>query len=165
MLSLGGERLTPKVLNHYLHPDLGMQQLLWFFFAHLLIVEYPDHHQSLINSLLYYLGPLRKISSQSVHNFQSNVVQRQTDRQTKHYQQHNLLCQEPPLPRWSILQTIHSIFKCSDLATHIIINSLTGYPIWLIFLPYWYLMTLIKKKNIQSYIQMLRSCNTHHTIN
>ena len=105
------------------------------FFAHLLIVEYPDHHQSLINSLLYYLGPLRKISSQSVHNFQSNVVQ--TDRQTnQHYQQHSLLCQEPPLPRWSILQSIHSIFKCSDLATHIIINSLTGYPIWLIFLPY-----------------------------
>ena len=52
------------------------------FFAHLLIVEYPDHHQSLINSSLYYLGPLRKISSQSVHNFLSNVVHRQTDRQT-----------------------------------------------------------------------------------
>ena len=31
MLSLGGERLTPKVLNHYLHHDLGMQQLLWCF--------------------------------------------------------------------------------------------------------------------------------------
>ena len=61
MLSLGGERLTPKVLNHYLHHDLGMQQLLWCFFAHLLIVEYPDHHQSLINSSLYCLGPLRKI--------------------------------------------------------------------------------------------------------
>ena len=34
MLSLGGERLTPKVLNHYLHHDLGMQQVLWCFFAH-----------------------------------------------------------------------------------------------------------------------------------
>ena len=52
------------------------------FFAHLLIVEYPDHHQSLINCSLYYLGPLRKISSQSVHNFLSNVVHKQTDRQT-----------------------------------------------------------------------------------
>ena len=98
MLSLGGERLTTKVLNHYLHPDLGMQQLLWWFFAHLLIVEYPDHHQSLINSLLYYLGPLRKISSQSVHNFQSNVVHRQTDRQTNTTNNitsfaKNLLCQ------------------------------------------------------------------------
>ena len=61
MLSLGGERLTPKVLNHYLHHDLGMQQPIMIFFAHLLIVEYPDHHQSLINSLLYYLGPLSKI--------------------------------------------------------------------------------------------------------
>ena len=98
MLSLGGERLTPKVLNHYVHPDLGMQQLLWCFFVHLLTVEYPDHHQSLINSLLYYLGPLRKISSQSVHNFQSNVVQRQTDRQTNTTNNitsfaKNLLCQ------------------------------------------------------------------------
>ena len=98
MLSFGGERLTPKVLNHYLHPDLDMQQLLWCIFAHLLIVEYPDHQKSLINSLLYYLGPLRKISSQFVHNFQSNVVQRQTDRQTNTTNNitsfaKNLLCQ------------------------------------------------------------------------
>ena len=28
MLSLGGERLTLKVLNHYLHHDLGMQLYL-----------------------------------------------------------------------------------------------------------------------------------------
>ena len=28
MLNLGSERLTPKVLNHYLQYDLGMQQLL-----------------------------------------------------------------------------------------------------------------------------------------
>ena len=41
-----------------------------------------DHQRLNPNSLLYCLGPLRKISSQSVHNFQSNVVQRQTDRQT-----------------------------------------------------------------------------------
>ena len=119
MLSLGGERLTPKVLNHYLHPDLGMQQLLWCFFAHLLIVEYPDHHQSLINSLLYYLGPLRKISSQSVHNFQSNDVQRQTDRQTN------------------------------------TTNNITSFAKNL----------LVKVVNIaiySFYIQMLRSCNTHH---
>ena len=27
MLSLGGERLTPKVLDHYLHHDLGMLPL------------------------------------------------------------------------------------------------------------------------------------------
>ena len=82
MLSLGGERLNPKVLDHYLHHDLGMLPLLWCVFAHLLILEYPDHHQNLISSSLCYPRPLHKISSQSVHNFLSNVVHRQTDRQT-----------------------------------------------------------------------------------
>ena len=52
------------------------------FFAHLLILQYPDHHQNLISSSLYYSGPVHKISSQSVHNFLSNVVHRQTDKQT-----------------------------------------------------------------------------------
>ena len=51
-----------------------------FRFAHLLILEYPDYHQNLISSLLYYPGPLHKISSQSVHNVLSNVVHRQTNR-------------------------------------------------------------------------------------
>ena len=90
MLSLGCERLnTPlkkkkkkKVLDHYLHHDLGMLPLLRCFFAHLLILQYPDHHQNLISSSLYYSGPVYKISSQSVHNILSNVVHRQTDRQT-----------------------------------------------------------------------------------
>ena len=68
------------------------------FFAHLLILQYPDHHQNLISSSLYYSGPVHKISSQSVHNFLSNVVHRQTDKQTnrqtnQRYQKHNLLCQ------------------------------------------------------------------------
>ena len=99
MLSLGCERLPPPppsptplkkkkkkkkkcVLDHYLHHDLGMLPLLWCFFAHLLILQYPDHHQNLISSSLYYSGPLHKISSQSVHNFLRNVVHSQTDRQT-----------------------------------------------------------------------------------
>ena len=93
MLSLGCERLpTPlkkkkkkkkkKVLDHYLHHDLGMLPLLRCFFAYLLILQYPDHHQNLISSYLYYSGPVHKISSQSVHNFLSNVVHRQTNRQT-----------------------------------------------------------------------------------
>ena len=88
MLSLGGERLPntnkkkKKVLGNYLHHDLGMLQLLWCFFAHLLILEYPDHHKNLISSSLYYPGPLHKISSQSVHNFLSNVVHKQTNKQT-----------------------------------------------------------------------------------
>ena len=102
MLSLGCERLPiplkkkkkKKVLDHYLHPDLGMLPLLRCFFAHLLIIQNPDHHQNLISSSLYYSGPVHKISSQSVHNFLSNVVHRQTDRQTnQRYQKHNLLCQ------------------------------------------------------------------------
>ena len=97
MLSLGGERLPntnkkKKVLGNYLHHDLGMLQLLWCFFAHLLILEYPDHHKNLISSSLYYPGPLHKISYQSVNNFLSNVVHKQTNRQTyKRYQKHNLL--------------------------------------------------------------------------
>ena len=102
MLSLGCERPTPlkkkKVLDHYLHHDLGMLPLLRCFFAHLLILQYPDHPQNLISSYLYYSGPVHKISSQSVHNFLSNVVHRQTNKQTdrqtnQHCQKHNLLCQ------------------------------------------------------------------------
>ena len=58
-----------KVLDHYVHHDLGMLPLLWWFFAHLLILQYPDHHQNLISSSLYYSGPLHKISSQSIHNY------------------------------------------------------------------------------------------------
>ena len=95
MLSLGGEKLPPpppppphprkqkkkkKDFDHYLHHDVGMPPLLWCYFAHLLTVEYPDHHQNLIISLLYYPGILYKISSQSVPNFLSIVVQRQTDK-------------------------------------------------------------------------------------
>ena len=93
MLSLGGERLPPpplsnnnnkkKVLDHNLHHDLSMLPLLSCFFAHLLILEYHHyHHQNLISSSLYYPGPSPKISSQSVHNFVSNVVHKQANRQT-----------------------------------------------------------------------------------
>ena len=71
-----------KVLDHYLYHDLGMLPLLRCFFAHLLILQYPDHHQNLISSSLYYSGPVHKISSQSVHNFLSNVVHSQTNKQT-----------------------------------------------------------------------------------
>ena len=75
-----------------------MLPLLRCFFAHLLILQYPDHHQNLISSSLYYSGPVHKISSQSVHNFLSNVVHRQTNKQTdrqtnQRYQKHNPLCQ------------------------------------------------------------------------
>ena len=82
MLSLRGERLTPKVLDHYLYHNLVMLLLLWhLFFAHLLILEYLDHHQNFISSSLYYPGLLHKISSQSILNFLSNV-HKQTDKPT-----------------------------------------------------------------------------------
>ena len=91
MLSLGGERLPPpppprqdlKKIGSLPAPRYGYATTITvFFFAHLLILEYPDHHHNLISSSLYYPGPLHEISSQSVHNFLSNVVHRQTDRQT-----------------------------------------------------------------------------------
>ena len=83
MLSLGCERLPPprkkkkkkkKVLDHYLQDESGYATTIMVFFAHLLILQYPDHHQNVISSSLYYSGPVHKISSQSVHNFLSNVV-------------------------------------------------------------------------------------------
>ena len=130
-----------KVLDHYLHHDLGMLPLLRCFFAHLLILQYPDHHQNVISSSLYYSGPVHKISSQSVHNFLSNVVHRQTNRQTnrqtdrqtnQRYQKHNLLCQggnhgltsitsifwsslSTFLSTWTIMndaKTIFQLFQC-----------------------------------------------------
>ena len=101
------------------------------FTALLLIVEYPDHHQSLINSLLYYLGPLRKISSQSVHNFQSNVVHRQTDRQTNTTNNITSFAKVVNIAIYSFY--IQMLRSCN---THHIINSLTGYPIGLTGLPY-----------------------------
>ena len=71
LLSLGGERLPPPskktkiqknnkfFFDHYLLHNLGMLPLLWCFCAHLLILEYPDHHQNVISSSLYYPGPLQ----------------------------------------------------------------------------------------------------------
>ena len=54
----------------------------------------PRSPPNSISSLLYYSEPLHKISSKSVHNFLSNVVNKQTDKQTnQRYQKHNLLCQ------------------------------------------------------------------------
>ena len=56
--------------------------IIMAFFAPLFILEYPDHYQNLISSSLYYTGPRTKISSQSIHNFLSNVVHKQTNRHT-----------------------------------------------------------------------------------
>ena len=61
----------------------GYATTITVFFAHLLILQYPDHYQNLISSSLYYSGPVHKISSQSVHNFLSNVVHRQTNKKNR----------------------------------------------------------------------------------
>ena len=45
LLSLGGKRLTPTVLDLCLYPDMVMQTIIVFVFADLLILEYADHHQ------------------------------------------------------------------------------------------------------------------------
>ena len=51
-------------------------------FAHLFIVEDPDHRQNLISTLLSHPRPTHKISLQFIHNFLSHVVYKQTDGQT-----------------------------------------------------------------------------------
>ena len=51
MLGLGGERLTPKVLDHYLQHNLVMPLLFFFTFIHL---RNLDHHHNLISSSWYY---------------------------------------------------------------------------------------------------------------
>ena len=113
MLSLGCERL-PTLLKKKKKKKKKMFWIItcttiWVcyhyysvFFAHLLILQYPDHYQNVISSSLYYSGPIHKISSRSIHKFLSNVVHRQTGKQTdkqtdrqtnQRYQKHNLLCQ------------------------------------------------------------------------
>ena len=91
MLSLGCERLPTPLKKKKKKKRFWIITFttIWVcyhyygvFFAHLLILQYPDHHQNLISSSLYYSGPVHKISSQSVHNFLSNVVHRQTNKQT-----------------------------------------------------------------------------------
>ena len=75
-------KANPKGFGSLPSPWSGYATIIMVVFAHLLILEYSDHHQNLISSSLYYPGPLHKIAFQSVHNFLSNVVHRQTNRQT-----------------------------------------------------------------------------------
>ena len=64
MLILGCERLpTPlkqkKGSGSLPAPRSGYATTITvFFFAHLVILKYPDHHQNLISSALYYSGPV-----------------------------------------------------------------------------------------------------------
>ena len=90
MLSLGGERLPPL-------PTKKKKKEFWnitcttiwvcyhyyrVFFCSFTHLRIPDHHQNVISSSLHYPGPHPKISSQSVHNSLSNIVHKQTNRQT-----------------------------------------------------------------------------------
>ena len=54
----------------------------YFVFCSFTHLRIPRSKPNLISSSLYYPGLLHKISSQSVHNFLSNVVHGQTDKQT-----------------------------------------------------------------------------------
>ena len=96
MLSLGGERLTPKGSGSLPAPRSVHATAILVLFAHLLILEGLEHHQNVISSSLYHPGPLHKISSKSIHNVFSDVVHKQTNRHTARetnqcYQKHNLL--------------------------------------------------------------------------
>ena len=128
MLSLGCERLPTPLKKKKKRFWIITCTTIWVcyhyygvFFAHLLILQYPDHHQNLISSSLYYSRPVHKISSQSVHNFLSNAVHRETNRQTdrqtnQRYQKHNLLCQGGKnWVRWNTLraQTSAEAGSCS----------------------------------------------------
>ena len=75
-------KANPKGFGSLPAPRFGYATTIMVYFAHLLILKYPDHHQNVISSSLYYPGPLHKISSQSVHNLLSDVVHRQTDKPT-----------------------------------------------------------------------------------
>ena len=76
-------KTTHPPKNHYLHHDLGVLPLLCCFFAHLLILQYPDHHQNLISSSLYYSGPVHKFHPNPFITFWVMLfTDKQTDRQT-----------------------------------------------------------------------------------
>ena len=98
--------ILPNV-NMLSHHDLAVLLLLWYFFAQLLLLEY----QTVITSSLYYPKPLHKISSQSVYNFLSNVVHKQTNRQTGR-QTNATKCK-------NITSFVKKV-KCNNCATNII---------------------------------------------
>ena len=106
MLSLGCERLLPplkkkkkkkkkkKGSGSLPAPRSGYATTIMVFFCSFTPLTIPRSPPKFNQFSFYYSGPLHKISSQSVHNFLSNVVHRQTNRQTNQgYQKHNLLCQ------------------------------------------------------------------------
>ena len=70
--------------------SLSASSFLFIYFCNLLILKHPDDHQTLIGSLLSYLGPIRKISLQSVLFLVMLLTNRHTN---QHHQNHSLLLQ------------------------------------------------------------------------
>ena len=101
MLSLGCERLpTPlkkkkkKGSGSLPSPRSGYATTITVFFCSFTHLTIPRSPPKFNQFFLVLLRTVHKNSSQSVHNFLSNVVHRQTNRQTnQRYQKHNLLCQ------------------------------------------------------------------------
>ena len=82
MSSLCGGKLIPKVLDHYLHHDLIILQLIWCFcsFSH---IRKPVSPSNLISSSLYHPGTVHKIHSNPFLSFWVMLsTNRRTDRQT-----------------------------------------------------------------------------------
>ena len=81
MLSLGSGRLTPKVLNHYLHHDLGMQQPIMMYFCPFTHRRIPRSTPKFNQFFIPFITFRVMLSTDS------------TDISNQHYQQHNLLSQ------------------------------------------------------------------------
>ena len=114
--NLKGSGSLPLSLS-LLHHSLVILELS-LFFAHLLILKDPDYHQNLISSSLYHPGPppyTHKILSQSVHNFLSNIVHKQTDRKPILPKTLEVLRERrPPWPKQiitPILPTVSCVWK------------------------------------------------------
>ena len=87
MLSLGAERLpTPTTTKKFWIITCTTIWICYDYYGVFLLIYSSQNTQitpqNLISSSLYYPGPLHKISSQSVCNVLSNVVHKQTNKQT-----------------------------------------------------------------------------------
>ena len=141
MLSLGCERLPnplkkkrkkKKVLDHYLHHDLGMLPLLRCFFCsftHLTIPRSPPKFYSVLPCTTQ--DPSIKFHPNPFITFWVMLsTDKQTNRQTnQRYQKHNLLCQGGK-NKWSIM-TMTSLYIVY-IYTNCILWTLSDNKVYLI---------------------------------
>ena len=128
-------KAKPKGFGSLPAPWSGYATTITVFFCSFTHLRIPDHHQHLLNSSLCYPGPLHKISSQSIYNFLSNVVHRQTDRQRdrqKHSESADLLRRGrsllPYCPLWKCWTLVVKDWtpqSCCFFA-HLLIGGLAG---------------------------------------